>query len=87
MLDKLIVANQSDFETAKHIFEYLNIETEYKTYFQLMDEVELHYKKRLSSFHQKYGEGFLDKFNSDFETQLLETLLKHLANVYRWVEY
>jgi hypothetical protein len=39
-----------------------------------MDEVELHYKKRLSSFHQKYGEGFLDKFNSDFETQLLETL-------------
>jgi hypothetical protein len=87
MTEKLIESNLRDFESAKQIFEYFTIEIRDKTYFQLMDEVELHYKNLLSSFHQKYGEGFLEKFNSDFEAKLLETLLKHLANVYRWSEH
>tara|TARA_R110000868_G_scaffold154618_3_gene380698 strand:- start:2694 stop:2960 length:267 start_codon:yes stop_codon:yes gene_type:complete len=77
----------SDFEAAKLIFEYFNIDITNKTYIQLMDEVESKYKNLLTNFHKKYGSDFLNKFNTDVDAILLEILLKHLANVYRWNEH
>ncbi|WP_418604164.1 hypothetical protein [Hwangdonia sp.] len=75
----------NDTEVAQIIFSRLEINTENKSLYELIDEVDNRLKLNLKQFLETYGkDANIELFALDQETLLMKVLLIHLTQIHRW---
>lgn len=75
----------NDTEVAQIIFSRLEINTENKSLYELIDEVDNRLKLNLKQFLETHGkDANIELFALDQETLLMKVLLIHLNQIHRW---